>query len=252
MCYHAMNQWDDTLAGILDGDIFENIAQIKTRTSGNTIVTSSNSTSNNRYTPIKGSSGGVSMNLLVNNHSEELHTDLLDTSMDQLLQRVVISIERVDLKLQRTQKIRTLFVSQTEKLVVALQEGVQSGHEKVSLYHHKLTESQLHLQHLKEVVHRDIKQRDDEMQEIKHFKEVVISQHATQLRDSELRYVQLSQQLEHEKQRSTDLQNQVASQSEQIRSLQHLNERMQEDLEHLQRTEKIVSDLSHRITEIGR
>ena len=166
-------------------------------------------------------------------------------------QRVAVRVERVGLKLQRTEKIRSLFMGQAEKLVDLVQQGMHNSQERITLYHHKLAESQSQFNKLKSAVHRDRKQRDDEAQELTQFKEVVLSQHTAQIRDSEIRFAQVTQQLEHEKSRSEELQRQVAAQSDELRSLQQINQRMHEDLEVLERTEKIVVDLSHRAGELG-
>jgi DNA repair exonuclease SbcCD ATPase subunit len=176
---------------------------------------------------------------------------LLSVPTDQLLQRVAVRVERVGLKLQRTEKIRSFFVAQADKLVDVLQQGMLVSQERMTLYQHKMTEAEARLHKLKSTVQRDRKQRDEETQELMQFKEVVLSQHTAQLRDSEIRFAQVTQQLEHEKARSDELQRQVASQSEELRSLHQINQRMHEDLEVLERTERIVGDLSSRAGELG-
>lgn len=236
MSYNAMEEWDETLSEVLDGDMFASISRGSARSPHH----SSHRLSHH---------GGVSSSLLLNESNRS--SELLTMSTEQLLQRVAVRIERVGLKLQRTEKIRALFVGQAEKLVDLMQQGMHNSQERITLYHHKLGESQGQLTKLQKMVQRDRKQRDDESQELTHFKEVVLSQHTAQIRDSEIRFAQATQQLEHERQRSEELQRQVASQSDELRSLQQINQRMHEDLEVLERTEKIVVDLSHRAGELG-
>jgi chromosome segregation ATPase len=267
MSYQAMLKWDEMMSGILDGELFVGVGMIPSRNLtgklGFNRLSSSSSSSAINATLSGSNNRGVNMNVLLNNNTTNNNTaynnnyhhdnnvDLLDLSHDQLMQRVAISIERVDLKVHRTQKIRSLFLSQTETLITAVQDSIQNTHEKVSLYNHKLTDSQMYLQKIKDTIHKDIKQRDDEMLEIKQFKEVVLTQHSAQLRDSELRYAQLTQQLQHEKQRSSDLQLQVTSQIDELRTLQQTNQKLHDELEVLERTEKIVSELSDRVTDLG-
>lgn len=271
MSYQAMLKWDEMMSGILDGELFVGVGLMPSRnltgklgfnrlsSSSSAAINATLGGSNNR---------GVNMNVLLNNNTttnnnntaynnnysnyhHDNSVDLLDLSHDQLMQKVAISIERVDLKVHRTQKIRSLFLTQTETLITAVQDSIQNTHEKVSLYNHKLTDSQMYLQKIKDTIHKDIKQRDDEMLEIKQFKEVVLTQHSAQLRDSELRYAQLTQQLQHEKQRSSDLQSQVTSQIDELRTLQQTNQKLHDELEVLERTEKIVSELSDRVSDLG-
>lgn len=238
MSYNAMEEWDESLSEVLDGDMFASISRgsASARSPHHSMHRSSHHS-------------GVSSSLLLNESNRS--SELLAMSTEQLLQRVAVRIERVGLKLQRTEKIRALFVGQAEKLVDLMQQGMHNSQERITLYHHKLAESQGQLTKLQKVVQRDRKQREDESQELTHFKEVVLSQHTAQIRDSEIRFAQATQQLEHEKQRSEELQRQVAAQSDELRSLQQINQRMHEDLEVLERTEKIVMDLSHRAGELG-
>jgi len=234
MSYNAMEEWDETLSEVLDGDMFAAITRSGHGKASHHLRASHH--------------GGVSSSLLLN---ENRSSELLTMSTEQLLQRVAVRVERVGLKLQRTEKIRSLFMGQAEKLVDLVQQGMHNSQERITLYHHKLGESQSQFNKLKSAVHRDRKQRDDEAQELTQFKEVVLSQHTAQIRDSEIRFAQVTQQLEHEKSRSEELQRQVAAQSDELRSLQQINQRMHEDLEVLERTEKIVVDLSHRAGELG-
>ena len=260
MSYQAMLKWDEMMGGILDGELFVGVGMIPSRNLTSKLGFNRSSSSSAAINATLGGSNnrGVNMNVLLNNNTtynnnyhHDNSVDLLDLSHDQLMQRVAISIERVDLKVHRAQKIRSLFLSQTETLITAVQDSIQNTHEKVSLYNHKLTDSQMYLQKIKDTIHKDIKQRDDEMLEIKQFKEVVLTQHSAQLRDSELRYAQLTQQLQHEKQRSSDLQSQVTSQIDELRTLQQTNQKLHDELEVLERTEKIVSELSDRVTDLG-
>ena len=238
MSYNAMEEWDESLSEVLDGDMFASISR-----------GSANARSPHHSMHRSSHHGGVSSSLLLNESNRS--SELLAMSTEQLLQRVAVRIERVGLKLQRTEKIRALFVGQAEKLVDLMQQGMHNSQERITLYHHKLAESQGQLTKLQKVVQRNRKQREDESQELTHFKEVVLSQHTAQIRDSEIRFAQATQQLEHEKLRSEELQRQVATQSDELRSLQQINQRMHEDLEVLERTEKIVMDLSHRAGELG-
>jgi hypothetical protein len=244
MSFNAMQEWDDSLSTIIDGEVFSN----HTRGSSLSVFGSSSSS---RSSQAHRSQSSPHRSQHQQRHQEEgHHADLLGASHDVLLQRVAVRVERVGLKLQRMEKIRSLFISHGEKLVESLQQGMNIAHEKVTLYHHKLAETQAQLQKLQNTVQRDRKQRDDETQELMHFKEVVLSQHTAQIRDSEMRFAQQSQQLEHEKNRADELQRKVAEQSDELRSLAQTNMRMQEDLEMLERTEKVVADLSHRASEM--
>lgn len=238
MSYNAMQEWDDSLSAVLDGDMFSDVG----RNNGH-----SKSPHHSSHRSVH-HGHGVPSSMLLN---EDRSNELLTMSTEQLLQRVAVRVERVGLKLQRTEKIRALFIAQADKLVDLVQQGMNNSQERLTLYHHKLNDSQGTLQKLGNVVQRDRKQRDEETQELMQFKEVVLSQHTAQIRDSEIRFAQVTQQLEHEKQRSEELQRQVASQSDELRSLMQINQRMHEDLAVLERTEKIVVDLSHRAGELG-
>lgn len=244
MSYNAMQEWDESLTAVLDGEMFAAYMH-----GGSSSKPSQHGHAHQSALYRSPARGGMSSSSMLLN--EDRSSELMNMSTDVLLQRVAVSVERVGLKLQRAEKIRSLFIAQAEKLVDAFQQGMQNSQERTSLHQHKLAEAQGQIQKLKNVIQRDRKQRDEETQELMQFKEVVLSQHTAQIRDNEIRFAQVTQQLEHEKSRSDELQRQVAAQSEELRSLQQINQRMHEDLEVMERTEKIVVDLSNRAGELG-
>jgi chromosome segregation ATPase len=248
MSFNAMQDWDETLSAVLDGELFGNVLRSGATPMLGTPFRQTQSSAHSAYR--SPSRNGVSSSTLLNNEDRGVE-QLLSVPTDQLLQRVAVRVERVGLKLQRTEKIRSFFVTQVEKLVDVLQQGMHVSQERMTLHQHKMVEAEARLHKLKSTVQRDRKQRDEETHELMQFKEVVLSQHTAQLRDSEIRFAQVTQQLEHEKARSDELQRQVASQSEELRSLHQINQRMHEDLEVLERTERIVGDLSSRAGELG-
>jgi DNA repair exonuclease SbcCD ATPase subunit len=244
MGFNAMQEWDDLLSVLLDGEMFSGI--LRGSSLGGRDAVSFRQAQSSGYAAFRSPTRGG------RDSGEDRGVEqLLAMPVDQLLQRVAVRVERVGLKLQRTEKIRSLFTAQAEKLVDLFQQSMQVSQERTALYHHKLVESQGQIHKLRNVVERDRRQRDDETAELMQFKEVVLSQHTAQLRDSELRFAQVTQQLEHEKARSDELQRQVASQSDELRALQQINQRMHEDLAVLERTESIVSDLAKRVGELG-
>jgi chromosome segregation ATPase len=244
MGFNAMQEWDDLLSVLLDGEMFSGI--LRGSSLGGREAVSFRQAQSPGYAAFRSPTRGGRESL-----EDRGVEQLLAMPVDQLLQRVAVRVERVGLKLQRTEKIRSLFTAQAEKLVDLFQQSMQVSQERIALYHHKLVESQGQIHKLRNVVERDRRQRDDETAELMQFKEVVLSQHTAQLRDSELRFAQVTQQLEHEKARSDELQRQVASQSDELRALQQINQRMHEDLAVLERTESIVSDLAKRVGELG-
>jgi chromosome segregation ATPase len=247
MSFNAMQDWDESLSAVLDGELFGSVLRGGAAPMLGTPFRQMQSPAHSAFR--SPSRSGVSSSTLLN--EERGVEQLLSVPTDQLLQRVAVRVERVGLKLQRTEKIRSFFVAQAEKLVDVLQQGMLVSQERMTLYQHKVAEAEAKLHKLKSTVQRDRKQRDEETQELMQFKDVVLSQHTAQLRDSEIRFAQVTQQLEHEKARSDELQRQVATQSEELRSLHQINQRMHEDLEVLERTERIVGDLSSRAGELG-
>ena len=176
---------------------------------------------------------------------------LLSLTPEQLLQRVAVRIERVSLKVERTRRIRANFQAQGEKLVAALQGGLQAGHERVALYFHKISDAQQKLQQMKDVVDRDRKKHETETQELRNFKDVVIAQHSIQIRDAELRYTQQAQLLQEEKGRSEALVKENGQLQGELRTLQQKNSHLQEDMQHLDQAEKFVGELSSRVAEMS-
>ncbi|KAJ1438837.1 hypothetical protein B484DRAFT_392077 [Ochromonadaceae sp. CCMP2298] len=260
MTYSAMQQWDELLSHVIDGDYFADLPRgismgpygasgggFGATGSGYGAAGGFGSGPRRSRSPMR--SPMRERDRMSDPLGEE--TDLLSISPEQLLQRVAVCIERVGLKLQRAEKIRSLFASQAEKLVLALQSNMHSAHEKVALYQHKLGDTQAQLQQIAHVVQRDRKQREEETRELHMFKEVVLAQHTAQLRDSELRFAQVAQDLDREKQRSEESKRQSGVQGEELRHMQQSHQRLSEDMQKLEHAESIVHSLTGRVGELA-
>ncbi|KAJ1425263.1 hypothetical protein B484DRAFT_397985 [Ochromonadaceae sp. CCMP2298] len=295
MCFAALQQWDEALAAVLDGDVFGLLVHDHGGAMAGAAVGAAFAASASGAGAGVGASGwgarqrrlqsqmlqtsprpttpGVSADLLLNHSpagtmgamggisnygastpaaalAASAAVDLLADPV-HLLQRVAVCIERVELKVQRTEKIRKLFHQQAQKMVAKLQEDVHEAHERASLYQHRAADVLVRVEQTQKEAERAGAKRDEETRELQHFKAVVLSQHTEQLRDSDGRHAALGQSLDRERRRADEFERLAESRAEQLRGLQSQSADLREDLGTLERTEQIVAELSARVGELA-
>lgn len=278
LAYKAMAEWDEVLSSVLDGDTFRDSHQHqqhqqqslygKSGSSGRIGMQSpfhSKKAVASKHQGMRFSLGGVTSSPAVGHRSagvashfgadhdddDELSDILAELESPQLLQNVVVRIERVHLKVERAKKIRSLFEAQAQRLSQTVQAGFQLSQEKCSLLAHRISDAVKETHGVKGVLDRDRKQREDEFSEMKTFREVLLGEHSAQMRDAEVRYNQLAHQLELEKQLSEKERLKNAQLKEEVRALNTTCDELKSDLKNLANTERVVAELSNRATELG-
>lgn len=248
MCYVAMAKWDNALSTALDGDTFSDGSS----NAANTISTHNRLTlygSNNNNHPSRHKQHH-NYRSWEETEEDEMKLEVLSLSSEQILQRTAVQIERIQLKIDRAGKIRKLFESQAKRMMESTQQSVQIVQEKSALLFHRVSEANLETKRVESIFLRDRKQREDEFIELKRFRESLVNEHSSQLRESDARAVTAKERLEQEQRSAEKLRLENQRLHEEIRSLQRAYDDLKEDINDLTLAEQVVSDLNHRVNEL--
>lgn len=94
-----------------------------------------------------------------------------------IAQQMAVQVERLGLKVERIQRIRSVFEAQAGRLAKAVLSRVDAAQERVSLSLHRVSENQSRVDNARTLIERDKRQRDQEANEMKRFKDEVGSRH---------------------------------------------------------------------------
>ena len=235
LSFNAMKKWDELLSALLDGEHSSGSGYHRFRS------TSYSTTTGNNYHD----------EFMEYNHVKtNNNNNLLQLDPIQMFQQISICVERVQLKVERIYKIKQLFETQSKHVVDSLLINLSQAQERISLLSHKTSESQLLTNHVRDVVDRDKKRRDVEFLEMKSFRDIILLEHSNQMKDQEVKYNTILQQLDSERKQSEQLKIQSEARKIEIDNLQKNYSKLQEDLEHLHKTEVALSDLTRRTNEL--
>lgn len=239
MVLDSMHRWDSHLTDILDGDI-----SLATTTS--TTPTTPASSSTFPSSPAVSSSHSSSFG------GGEHAGFVLDVkSVGQLKQKFAVKLERIQLKIDRARRLRSIFDSHGKRILSSVQSSVDNWHEKTALAFHKISDAQFKMDSIRAVLERDRKTRESESVEVKLFREEVLAEHTNRMREAEQRYGQISSLLEQERGLKESASKQVEALRTENTQLQKTIEDLKADLRRLAETEAAVEDFSRRIGDIA-
>lgn len=99
---------------------------------------------------------------------------------------------------------------------------------------------------LQKTTARDKELHDQELNELRHFKSVLVQEHSAQLKDQETRYNQLRDEREAERSQKEHIQRQYDRAVDEVQQLKTANAQLKEELVALEEAEEVLQDLVQR------
>lgn len=133
----------------------------------------------------------------------------LIVNSDELVQKSVSFIERVQMKLEQIQKINSLFDDKSQHLLAMYESKIDIANDKSSLSMHYLSKLQGMVDQVKHEIDKDKKYREQSANELRDFQQKVIGEHMRQLSESESKYTSVMLSLEQMKHNNSSLQHEI-------------------------------------------
>lgn len=227
--FQAVVKWDQILSGTLE--VFE----------------ASNSSQHGSH---GASTAGYDGKSFLRNGGYPSHGFLYSSSLppspetsEDLLPSSLILIERVQGKLERVDKIRSLFEKKTKELLSSMTIRVSHSDDRIEILSHKTSALQLQLQTVITQILHEKKIRDQSYQDLKTLQESVLKGHHDQLREHEARATELHLLYQTEKNKVSTLNHEISVLSEEVKI-------QQEELSKLHEAEEMLHQLSNQLTSI--
>lgn len=150
----ALRGWDESLANVLDGDLFAHFQKPSSRAARGT--------------------GFRSPNLQdAKDRQGLMEADGVSLEGASIGQAVAVAVERFGIKVEGIRKIRVLFESQAERMAKSLCSKVDSAEERVSLCLLRCADASAKIEVARSIVDRDSRQKQQEGLEMRKFREEV-------------------------------------------------------------------------------
>eukprot|EP01039_Chlorochromonas_danica_P005914 gene5914-6512_t len=172
-------------------------------------------------------------------------------NIEEVRQETAVLIERVTMKIERAIKIRYLFDQQVDKVTNRFEALFQQVQERSALLSHRLEESERESVRLHQTLSRDRESSRRELEEVKKLREVLLSDHASALRDHEERYTQLLIKHEQEKSQHEQMKRHAEKLVEDIKQLELESNRKVKDYEiALDQAEAVLSSMDNKMNNL--
>jgi hypothetical protein len=177
----AMQGWEHVLGQVLDGDMFAGIHSHHQSSGAQGFGQGVGGSFNSQFPPRSLSSSSFlqqpSHSRLAQYTSSDAFSPDLAVNAQSLSQAVAVSVERVGLRVHRLQQLRQLFESQAERMSRMLSSKLDGSQERVNLCLLRVAEAGSKVEAARVVVDRDNRQKTQEAQEMKRFREEVLRFH---------------------------------------------------------------------------
>eukprot|EP01033_Poteriospumella_lacustris_P021988 gene21988-16437_t len=151
------------------------------------------------------------------------------------------------MKIERAIKIRYLFDQQVDKVTNRFEALFQQVQERSALLSHRLEESERESVRLHQTLSRDRESSRRELEEVKKLREVLLSDHASALRDHEERYTQLLIKHEQEKSQHEQMKRHAEKLEEDLKQAQLTCAHQRDELKSLDQAEGLLSTVEGKM-----
>jgi hypothetical protein len=153
---------------------------------------------------------GISNNPLEMESSIDHALETLRNKSDELLQTSIVSVERVQIKIEQIQKIRDVFENRSKLYMKTVQSKMDVAQDKSSILSHKLVDLQTRLDNTRLELDRDKRQRHQSTSELKDFQDRILGEHLRKLSEMDQKYSSTIAALESQKQMNVSLEEKLS------------------------------------------
>ncbi len=155
-------------------------------------------------------------------------------------------IERLRVKTDRVSRLRSLLVNKCDNLTKDFEAKLAECQKSVERAELRLTRSDTSLDTSQKLIERDRKQRTNQAEDLRIFRERVLEEHSTQLKESSNKIAELTAQLEQER----TSHGVTKKQEFKVAQLTQQNEQLQDQLAEYSKTEEMIQNLQERLDQL--
>jgi hypothetical protein len=167
--------------------------------------------------------------------------------LETFRQDMAVCIERVQWKMQKLGKFRLSLTQQVTVHVKSVEQVHLLAQEKCHSLQQKLTETQQQLVRMQQIVQRDQQQHAQEVGEVQQLRDVLLQQHAAQVRQFEVKLDHAQVEKETANHMIEQQQRQISRYQDELRLAQESLAAVKDELLHLESLEDTVSLVTSRL-----
>ena len=100
---------------------------------------------------------------------------------------MAVRIERVQMKMDRAKRLRTVLDTHARRMIDSVQSHVYHALERCELLQHKVTDASSEVNRTRSSLDRDRRAKEDEAKEMRMFRQEVLAEHALRMQEAEQR-----------------------------------------------------------------
>lgn len=210
MAYNAMSLWNSILGDVLD------------------------------YDGKQASSMTITKN---DNHS-------ISDKQGKLKENITIMIDRIQNKCERMKRIHSIFQSKSSRMFSSIESIIDKSNERASLAFSEVKNLTNELNMVKNTVERDRKQRQEEINDMKEFREKILIENNNNIRLSESKLSTITNNYEREKSQNQTLSETISNLHNELKSVQEINQELRIELENYFNIEETIKEMKDRIINV--
>jgi chromosome segregation ATPase len=208
MAYNAMSLWNSILGDVLDYD------------------------------------GLQSSSMTLSNDDHHSITD----KQGKLKENISIMIDRIQNKCERMKRIHSIFQSKSSRMFSTIETVIEKSNERASLAVSEVRNLTNELNMVQNTVERDRKQRQEEIEGMKEFREKILIENNNNIRLSESKLSTITNNYEREQSQNQTLSTTISNLHDELKSVQEINQELRIELENYFNIEETITEMKDRIS----